>query len=108
MSSEISISTPKTFNFHRTVISHGWCELLPFALDRDTWELTRVLGLGQRPSVTVRITATKRELQIKTSRKLSKAEGLQVERDVRHIMRLDDDLSAFYTTMTANPDFEWI
>jgi len=108
MTTGITIPTPKTFNFPRTVISHGWCELLPFALDRDSWELTRVIALDPRPPVTVRVSSLKREVLVKPSRKLTKVEGSRVERDVRHILRLDDDLSGFYTTMTSTPDFEWI
>ena len=95
MTSTITIPTPRTFNFPRTVISHGWCELLPFSLDRDAWELTRVIALDPRPPVTVQITGRKRELHLKPSRKLTKTEANRVERDVRHIFRLDDDLSVF-------------
>ena len=108
MTSPIIIPTPRTFSFPRTVISHGWCELLPFSLDREAWELTRVLALDPRPPVTVQISARKRELHVKTSRKLTKTEASQVEGDVRHILRLDDDLSVFYAAMTSTPDFEWI
>jgi N-glycosylase/DNA lyase len=108
MTAGITIPTPKTFNFRRTVISHGWCELLPFALDRDTWELTRVIALNPRPPVTVRISRLRREVHVKPSRKLTRTEASRVESDVRHILRLDDDLSGFYTTMTSTPDFEWI
>jgi N-glycosylase/DNA lyase len=32
----------------------------------------------------------------------------KVKRDVRHILRLDDDLSAFYAAVAAHPEFEWI
>ena len=42
---QLTIRTPPDFNFHRTVLSHGWCELLPFELDRVKWKLTRVLDL---------------------------------------------------------------
>jgi len=81
---------------------------LPFSIDREAWELTRVLALDSRPPVTVQISARKRELHIMPSRKLTKGEASRIESDVRHILRLDDDLSAFYATMTSNPDFEWI
>jgi N-glycosylase/DNA lyase len=108
MTSLIIIPTPRTFSFQRTVISHGWCELLPFSLDREAWELTRVLTLDPRPPVTIQISSRKRELHVKTSRKLTRAEATRVESDVRHILRLDDDLSVFYATMTSTPDFEWI
>jgi N-glycosylase/DNA lyase len=89
-------------------VSHGWCELLPFAIDQLGWQLTRVIALDPRPPVTVQISAGKRELYVNPSRKLTKKEAGRVESDVRHIMRLDDDLSTFYATMTANPDFDWI
>jgi N-glycosylase/DNA lyase len=108
MTIPLTIPTPRTFNFKRTVISHGWCELLPFSIDQNAWELTRVIALDPSPPVTVQISARKRELQIQPSRKLTKSEANRIERDIRHILRLDDDLSAFYATMTTTPDFEWI
>src|SRR3984893_12428336 len=50
---EIRIPTPRNFSFQRTIISHGWCELLPFEIERDKWRLTRVIDLGKKPPVTV-------------------------------------------------------
>src|SRR5882724_4393417 len=105
---EISIQTPKHFSFRRTVISHGWCELLPFELDRDKWQLTRVIDLGQRSPVTLVITATKRSLRLITTRPLGKADTREVTRAARHIVRLDDNLEHFYRATNDDPDFEWI
>ena len=105
---EISIQTPKHFSFRRTVISHGWCELLPFELDRDKWQLTRVIDLGQRAPVTLVITATKRSLRLITTRPLGKADTREVTRAARHIVRLDDNLEHFYRATNDDPDFEWI
>ena len=105
---QISIPTPPTFSFKRTIISHGWCELLPFEIDRERWTLTRALDLHEGAPVTVVISATKRALQIRTSRQLGKRTTEKVSRDVRHMMRLDDDLTSFYRAMKANPNFEWV
>ena len=105
---QISIATPRTFSFKRTVISHGWCELLPYEIDRDGWALTRTLDLAEGAPVKVVITATRREVRIKPSRRLGKKSAAQVLRDVRHMLRLDDDMAAFYQTMKATPDFEWV
>jgi 3-methyladenine DNA glycosylase/8-oxoguanine DNA glycosylase len=105
---QISISTPATFNFKRTIISHGWCELLPFEIDRERWTLTRALDLPEGATVTVVISATKRAVQIRTSRQLGKRAIEKVSRDVRHILRLDDDLTSFYQAMKADPNFEWV
>lgn len=105
---QLSITTPRTFSFKRTIISHGWCELLPFEIDRDRWALTRTLELSDGAPVTVRLTATKRAVRIDASRTLGKKAVDQVLRDVRHMLRLDDDMAAFYQTMDATPDFKWV
>jgi len=108
MANEINISTPATFNFQRTIISHGWCELLPFAIDRSSWELTRVIDLGTKPPVTVSMTGRKRSVLLKLSRKLGQTDTALVVRDVRHILRLDDSLQDFYDLMNTAPGFSWI
>jgi 3-methyladenine DNA glycosylase/8-oxoguanine DNA glycosylase len=104
----ITISTPPTFSFKRTVISHGWCELLPFAIDRDRWTLTRTLDLGATPPLTVTLSAAKRSVHINTSRTIGKQATNAVLNQVRHILRLDDDLKPFYQTMKGDPEFAWV
>ena len=105
---EISINTPSDFSFKRTVISHGWYGLQPFEIDRDNWTLSRVLDLeGTRP-VTVQIRALRKGIEIRTSRRLSQAATKQVVRDVRHMLRLDDDMGEFYTRMAGESEFSWI
>ena len=105
---QLIIHTPTTFNFKRTVISHGWCELLPFSIDREGWELTRTLELPQGRPVTIRLTATKRRVLIDTSRRIGTTAAESVMRDVRHMLRLDDDMKGFYDTVSTVPGFEWI
>jgi 3-methyladenine DNA glycosylase/8-oxoguanine DNA glycosylase len=105
---EISITTPREFNFKRTVISHGWCELLPFQLDQQKWLLTRTLDIKDAKPVTISITGTKRELHIHTSRRLSQKATKQVVSDVRHMLRLDDQMGEFYRLLTEDRDFDWI
>ena len=56
---ELKIPTPQTFSFRRTVASHGWYGLLPFGLNNETWELSRVIDVGKKPPVTIRLTARK-------------------------------------------------
>jgi len=105
---EISIATPREFSFKRTVISHGWCELLPFQIDREKWLLTRTLDLKDAKPVTVSITATTRALLINTSRRLSQTATKKVVSDVRHMLRLDDDIGQFYRLLADDEDFNWI
>ncbi len=105
---ELSITTPREFSFKRTVISHGWYGLLPFKLDRDKWILTRTLDLKGTKPVTLTITGSKRGLRIKASKPLGQAAAKQVERDVRHMLRLDDNIEAFYRLLSDDADFNWI
>ncbi len=105
---ELKIPTPKNFSFRRTVASHGWYQLPPFALDTGKWELTRVIDVGRKPPVTIFLTARKTHVRVNTSRPLSKSEVAIVLRDARHILRLDDDLGAFYLVTDNDPDFAWV
>lgn len=105
---QIAIKTPPDFNFHRTVLSHGWCALLPFELDRRKWILTRVLDTGRGRPVTVKISPGKRGLKVAASRKLAGTAVAKIVRDVRHMMRLNDDLQEFYAAMSADSEFAWI
>jgi 3-methyladenine DNA glycosylase/8-oxoguanine DNA glycosylase len=108
MSTVITITTPQDFSFQRTIVSHGWSELLPFSLDRHKWELTRVFDLAPRAPVNIRMSATKRLLRISASRTLGKTDTARVVRDARHILRFDDDLRDFYLATNADPGFAWI
>jgi N-glycosylase/DNA lyase len=104
----ITISTPPTFSFKRTIISHGWCELPPFSIDEERWILTRTLDLATTPPVTVALSATKRSVQINLPRTLSRKAADSLTNQVRHILRLDDDLKPFYRVTKSDPEFEWI
>jgi 3-methyladenine DNA glycosylase/8-oxoguanine DNA glycosylase len=105
---ELKIPTPRNFNFRRTVISHGWYNLLPFSLDTEKWELARVIDAGSKPPVTIVLTGNKGHVHVKTSRALNKSETAIVLRDARHILRLDDDLQSFYVSIAEDPEFGWI
>ena len=105
---ELKIRTPQNFNFRRTVISHGWYDLLPFAHDSQKWVLTRVIDLGAKAPVTIAMTGRKAHVRVTTSRSLNEGETAKVTRDARHILRLDDDLEPFYLATGADPDFGWI
>ena len=105
---EITLATPREFSFKRTIISHGWCELLPFKIDEEKWQLSRTLEVEDAKPVTITISSTRRALRINTSRRLSQAAAKKVVADVRHMLRLDDNITAFYRLLVADNDFNWI
>ena len=105
---EIRIRTPKNFNFKRTIISHGWYGLLPFGLDSEKWELSRVVDVGPKPPVNITMSGRKHHVRVTVPRELNQTETAKVMRDARHILRLDDDLQPFYLATGADPEFSWI
>lgn len=105
---ELKIPTPRTFSFRRTVASHGWYQLLPFALDTKEWQLTRVIDLGEKPPITIFMDARKNHVRVTAARPLTKSDAAIVLRDARHILRLDDDLRDFYVVTDNDPEFSWV
>lgn len=105
---ELTIPTPSTFSFKRTAISHGWYDLPPFELNQETWTLTRVIDLGKANPITVNIGVEKRELKVRLPRPVGAQAAQKITRDIRHMLRLDDDMTRFYSTVGDDPDFSWI
>lgn len=103
-----AIPVPTGFDFKRTLLSHGWCDLPPFENSNDA-ALIRVLDFeGQAEPVTVTITGDRNALNVRASRRLVKRERASVERDVRHMFRLDEDLADFYSAVSTDAEFEWV
>ncbi|HKS10930.1 MAG TPA: hypothetical protein VJS13_15375 [Pyrinomonadaceae bacterium] len=105
---DLKIPTPQNFNFKRTIVSHGWYGLLPFGLNSEKWTLSRVIDVGPKPPVSITMSGRKSHVLVTVSRTLNKSETAKVIRDTRHILRLDDDLQAFYLSLSSDPEFSWI
>ena len=104
----ITVPVPPTFSFRRTAISHGWYDLPPFELDRETWTLTRVIDLGKDRPVTASISEGNRSVEVSVARSVGPRAIEKIIRDVRHMLRLDDDMSRFYAVVANDPDFSWV
>jgi 3-methyladenine DNA glycosylase/8-oxoguanine DNA glycosylase len=105
---DLKIPTPQNFSFRRTVASHGWYQLPPFALDTDKWELSRVIDVGKKPPVAIFLSERKNHVRVRTARPLNQSETAIVLRDARHVLRFDDDLENFYFVTAREPEFAWI
>ena len=105
---EITITTPRGFSFKRTAFSHGWSELPPFEVNAKTGTIIRVLDSGLTAPLTVVISGDKRALRVGVPRKIGKNAVAAITRDVRHMLRLDDDLAEFYGAVESDSDFSWI
>lgn len=105
----IYLETPKQFNLQRTLYSHGWSELLPFELDEANWSLSYVFGGAEfKKPVSAIVGGENGKLKIEIAGKISPKAQEKIERDVRHILRLDDDLNKFYKIAKTEKDFAWI
>src|SRR5438093_4213359 len=105
---EIIIPPPKTFSFRRTVRSHGWYALLPFEFDEQSWTLTRALEMKSGAPVTVRIRNRGKSIQIEADSRPGARKAASITRDVRHMLRLDDDMDIFYQAMDCEAEFSWV
>lgn len=97
------LEIPESFSFKQTVFSHGWYQLFPFELDEKKWRLSYVFT-DEEKSVSATVSESNNKLRIEISD--GKINEEKVLRDVRHILRLDDDLSDFYKLTKKR--FAWI
>jgi 3-methyladenine DNA glycosylase/8-oxoguanine DNA glycosylase len=107
MPTKLILETPPNFNFKTAVYSHGWCQLLPFELDLENWRLSYVFT-DEKP-VSAVISEADGVIEIDVSGgKLNKKAEEKILRDVRHILRLDDDLGEFYRLTKKEKRLAWV
>lgn len=107
MTTKLILETPSDFNFKTAVYSHGWSQLLPFELDLENWRLNYVFA-GENPfSVIIYETGGKIEIDVSADQ-INQKKRENLLRDVRHILRLDDDLSEFYRLTKREKRLAWV
>ncbi len=97
-------------DLRRTLNSHGFVDLAPFRLRPDTDELEVTLRLPRGRPRRVRIGAGRggRAHVSVEGPAVSAATAAAVTERVRHVLRLDADLSPFYAMAAADPDLAWV
>lgn len=105
---KLQIVQPKNFNFRRTVLSHGWYSLPPFALDKENWILERVFALAGAQPFLAQIYETENKIEIAIEESLSPENAERLKRLVRHVLQLDENFTGFYDLVKGEPDFAWI
>ena len=100
------IPTPKEFNFGLTVQSHGWYNLAPFKFDESRKSLSYTFADSKGKPVTAMIRQDKRGVRVDLDRSVS--DRSPIEEKIRHILRLDDDLNAFYQNFCYENEFGWV
>jgi N-glycosylase/DNA lyase len=101
------IETPEYFSFSHTINSHGWSGLLPFELDWENRILQCVLtGTNGENPVSASIKKSNGNLEIEVFG--DNFDERKIIRDVRHILRLDDDLTDFHQLVEREKSLAWI
>jgi 3-methyladenine DNA glycosylase/8-oxoguanine DNA glycosylase len=90
----------------RTIMSHGVADLPPNRIDEEarTLETTVAVPLGRPQTVIVREGRGGKAALSGAAGKASEA----VLDAVRHILRIDEDLSEFYALAAEDPDLVWV
>jgi 3-methyladenine DNA glycosylase/8-oxoguanine DNA glycosylase len=97
-------------DLRRTLASHGVAELPPMVLAEDFRSLEVTLALRRGRPRTVRIEVVGGDLvQVSVrGRAPSRAAIEELEERIRHLLHLDQDLSAFYERAAGDPDLSWV
>lgn len=97
-------------DFRRTVLSHGVASLPPMQSGPEgrSLEVTVRLAASRARTVLVRPGGRGRVELVVRGRAPSAAAGAEIRAAVRHILRLDADLSGFYEAVAADPDLSWV
>jgi 3-methyladenine DNA glycosylase/8-oxoguanine DNA glycosylase len=107
MITKLILETPPDFNFQTAVYSHGWCQLLPFALDTENWRLSYVFTGAKPVSAVIYENGGRIEIDVADDG-LDPAREEKILRDVRHSLRLDDDLGEFYRLTKKEKRLSWV
>jgi N-glycosylase/DNA lyase len=85
----------------RTLASHGVADLLPNRLDEEAWTLETTLDIGGRAQPVRVSEGSPGHAQID-------ARSQRVLPVVRHMLRLDEDLSRFYALIAEDAELAWV
>lgn len=96
-------------NLRRTILSHGVADLPPMRIDDATPALEATVPLDGAHARTVRVAPGRpgyASVEV-VGRGPTARQREQLLHVVSHILRLDEDLSAFYAIAAADPDLAW-
>lgn len=106
----LAIPVAPPFDLQLALHGHGWVYLAPHAYDEATATLRTALRLGE-VAVDAELTQaapTRLRLRLASHRGLGSAQAKALAAQVRHMLRLDDDLSAFHARCAQEPRLRWV
>ena len=93
----------------RTLVSHGIASLPPMRVDEVARTLEVTILVDRLRARTVRVAAGRTGYGVATvlGPRPAGDEAERIRRTVRHVLRLDEDLTAFYALAAVDPDLAW-
>jgi N-glycosylase/DNA lyase len=91
----------------RTLASHGLADLPPNVLDEEARTLETTLPLPRNRARTIRIGDGRPGLALVEADDIGTRDAVALAGAARHMLRLDADLSPFYTAARDDPDLSW-
>ena len=91
----------------RTLTSHGVADLAPNSLDEEARRLVTTLPLARGRARTVTIGAGRPGFARVEGENVGARDAVVLADAVRHMLRLDADLSVFYEVARADPELSW-
>ena len=92
----------------RTLLSHGLVSLPPMEVEEDGSRMVLTVPLRSSKPRTVALSGKRSRLHVEVR---GRAPGdrvrAEIEQQVRHVLRLDEDLSDFYALVADDPDLRW-
>ncbi|MGE3172473.1 MAG: DNA-3-methyladenine glycosylase [Planctomycetota bacterium] len=105
----LTLAAPAPFELPLCLHGHGWVSLPPHRWDGGDapWHVPLRLG---RALVSARVRQRERRLAVEldSARPLSPRAQDTARAQLAHMLRLDDDLSAFWDACAATPGLEWV
>jgi 3-methyladenine DNA glycosylase/8-oxoguanine DNA glycosylase len=106
----LAISVHPPFDLQLALHGHGWVHLAPHAYDEAKGTLRTALRLDERAvdAELSQATPARLRLRLASARPLTAAAAGALAAQVRHMLRLDDDLSAFHARCAQEPRLRWV
>jgi 3-methyladenine DNA glycosylase/8-oxoguanine DNA glycosylase len=105
----VTIAVAPPFDLRLCLHGHGWVALAPHVFDDATTTLRTVLRLGD-DAVDAGLAQTAPDalqLRLTAARPLTAGDGREAARQIAHMLRLHDDLSAFHAMCEREPRLRW-
>jgi 3-methyladenine DNA glycosylase/8-oxoguanine DNA glycosylase len=96
-------------SLHRTIGSHGVAELPPNRVDQEAWTLETTLAVAGRARTLRVLDGRPGHARVEfLDARVSAAAREDALANVRHMLRLDEDLSRFYALVAEDEDLAWV